>query len=145
MPFQKYKNTLITFINMAKKISFCTRKRSENCIFGSFKTFSGAKIDFLPFLKMQIMCICTFEMALFSNFRALWVLLAFIVGQKILKKSREKKFVKSNKSKIFFVKLHFWQFSTFSQFKYWFLAIFEIAKSGKWLIWFHTFFWPGLF
>ena len=38
----------------------------------TFKLFSGAKIDFLPFLKMQIMCFCTFEITLFSNFRALW-------------------------------------------------------------------------
>ena len=35
------------------------------------KLFSGAKIDFLPFLKWQKMCFCTFEIALFSNFRAL--------------------------------------------------------------------------
>ena len=33
------------------------------------------------------------------------------------KKVQAKKFVKSNKSKIFFVKLHFWQFQTFSKFK----------------------------
>ena len=44
------------------------------------------------------------------------------------------------------MKLHFWQFS---QFKNWFLAIFEIAKNGIWsknlfvkliYIWFHDFF-----
>ena len=46
------------------KINFCTRKslkvpkilgifQSENCIFGSFKLFSGAEIDFLPFLKLH--------------------------------------------------------------------------------------------
>ena len=36
-----------------QKINFCTRKKSENCIFGSFQLFSGAKIDFfLPFLKL---------------------------------------------------------------------------------------------
>ena len=43
-------------------------KTIKHAIFG---LFSGAKIDFLPFLKMQIMCFCTFEIALFSNFRAL--------------------------------------------------------------------------
>ena len=48
-----------------QKINFCTRKKfktTKNTIFG---LFSGAKIDFLPFLKMQIMCFCTFEIALF--------------------------------------------------------------------------------
>ena len=47
------------------KINFCTRKKfktTKNAIFG---LFSGAKIDFLPFLKMQIMFFCTFEIALF--------------------------------------------------------------------------------
>ena len=39
-------------------------------IFGCYKHFSGAKIDFLPFLKWQKMCFCTFKIALFSNFRA---------------------------------------------------------------------------
>ena len=38
--------------------------------------------------------------------------------------------MKSNKSNFFYVKLHFWQFYNFSQFKNWFLAIFEIAKNG---------------
>ena len=31
------------------------------------------------------------------------------------------------------MKLHFWHFLTFSQFKNWFLAIFEITKNGFWL------------
>ena len=39
--------------------------QSENCNFGSFELFSGAKIDFLPFFKRQIMFFCTFEIALF--------------------------------------------------------------------------------
>ena len=52
-------------------MNFCTRKKVLNCIFGSFKLFSGAKIDFLPFLKFQKMCFCTFEIAFFSSFRAL--------------------------------------------------------------------------
>ena len=54
-----------------QKINFCTRKNfktTKNAILG---LFSDTKIDFLPFLKMQIMCFCTFEIALFSNFRAL--------------------------------------------------------------------------
>jgi len=29
-----------------------------------------AKIDFVPFLKLQKMCFCTFEIVLFSYFRA---------------------------------------------------------------------------
>ena len=48
-----------------QKINFCTRKKfktTKNAIFG---LFSGAKIEFSPFLKMQIMCFCTFEIALF--------------------------------------------------------------------------------
>ena len=47
-----------------QKINFCTRKKfktSKNAIFG---LFSGAIIDFLPFLKLQKMCFCTFEIAL---------------------------------------------------------------------------------
>jgi len=52
-------------ISKAQKFIFCTRKKfktNKNAIFG---LFSSAKIDFLPFLKMQIMCFCTFEIALF--------------------------------------------------------------------------------
>ena len=79
---KSYKNTFFDIFKSAKthfllfqkwqKINFCTRKKyktTKNAIFG---LFSGAKIDFLPFLKMQIMFFCTFEIALFSNFRALW-------------------------------------------------------------------------
>ena len=58
-------------ISKVQKPIFCSRKKfktTKNAIFG---LFSGAKIDFLPFLKMQIMCFCTFEIALFSNLRAL--------------------------------------------------------------------------
>ena len=66
-----FKSTKTHYLHFQKwqKINFCTRKKSENCI---FKLFSGAKIDFLPFLKWQKMCFCTFEIARFSNFRALW-------------------------------------------------------------------------
>ena len=61
------KSTKKTFLPIHKwqKINFCTRKKfkttknpgfffqSKNCIFGNFKLFSSAKIDFffLPFLK----------------------------------------------------------------------------------------------
>ena len=48
-----------------QKCNFLTKK---NRIFGSFKLFSGAKIDFLPFLKLQKMCFCTFESTLFFQF-----------------------------------------------------------------------------
>ena len=51
-----------------QKINFCTRKKCENWIFGSFKLFSGTKMDFLPFSKMQIMFFCTFEIAFFFQF-----------------------------------------------------------------------------
>ena len=49
----------------SQKINFCIRKKPENCIFGSFELFSSAKMNFLPFLKMQRMLFCTFEIALF--------------------------------------------------------------------------------
>ena len=71
-------------------------------------------------------------------------------ARKIKKKSRQKNSW-NQIIQFFFVKLHFWHFS---QFKNWFLAIFEIAKkkmefgqknySLNWFIWFHEFFWPGL-
>ena len=71
--FQKNKKHFSQFQKW-QKIIFCTRKNSENCIFGNFKLFSCAKMNFSPFLKMQIMVFCTYEIALFSNFRALCIL-----------------------------------------------------------------------
>ena len=66
MQFQKYKEALLfAFSKMAKKAIFGPGKSPKNCIFGSFKLFSGAKIDLMPFLKLQKMCFCTFEIALF--------------------------------------------------------------------------------
>ena len=62
--FQSTKTHFLLFQKW-QKINFCTRKKfkiTKNAIFG---IFSGAKIVFLPFLKMQIMCFCTFEVALF--------------------------------------------------------------------------------
>ena len=52
--------------SLSKKSIFVPEK-SPNIAFlvGSFKFFSCAKIDFLPFLKMQIMYFCTLEIALF--------------------------------------------------------------------------------
>ena len=55
-------NIISSFKNGKNQI--CTRKKlktteilfffqSENCIFGSFELFSGAKIDFLPFLQIH--------------------------------------------------------------------------------------------
>ena len=41
------------FFFQAEKLFFC--------IFGCFKLFSSAKIEFLPFLKWQKMCFCTYE------------------------------------------------------------------------------------
>ena len=54
-----------------QKINFCSRKKFKTNKNAIFRLFSGAKIDFLPFLKRLIMCFCTFVIALFSNFRAL--------------------------------------------------------------------------
>ena len=65
---QKY---IFCIFKNGKKINLCARKKSENSILGILKLFSSAKIDFLPFLKMQIMLFCTFEIAFFSNFRAM--------------------------------------------------------------------------
>ena len=68
-------------ISKIQKLVFCYFKNGKKSIFAPenvennkkaiFGLFSGAKINFLPFLKMQIMCFCTFEITLFSNFRAL--------------------------------------------------------------------------
>ena len=85
----------------------------------------------------------------FQNMLNVWSMHS---GPENLKKYRQKNSW-NQISQIFFVKLHFWQFWTLSQFKNLFLAIFEIAKkwnlvkkiSWNWIIWFHEFFWPGLF
>ena len=71
-------------ISKVQKNIFCIRKslklpkilfffQSENCIFGNFKLFSGAKIDFWPFLKLQIMFFAPLKLLFLSNFRALCV------------------------------------------------------------------------
>ena len=53
----------LLFLNR-EKCNFWTEKKPR--IFGNFKLFSGAKFDiFLPFLKIQIMLFCTFEIAFF--------------------------------------------------------------------------------
>ena len=65
-------------LKLPKKSGFF---QSENCIFDSFKLFSGAKMDFfMPVLKMQIMLFCTFEIALFSNYRALCLIISPIAA-----------------------------------------------------------------
>ena len=48
-----FKSTKTHYLLFQKwqKINFCTRKKFENCIFGSFNLFSGAKNWFLPFWK----------------------------------------------------------------------------------------------
>ena len=69
-----FKSTKTHFLQFQKwqKINFCTRKKfkiTKNAIFGlkkkkkprifgSFKLFFGAKIDFLPLLRLQKMCSC---------------------------------------------------------------------------------------
>ena len=74
----KVQKDIMCIFKNGKKSSFAPEKslkvpkilfffQSKNCIFGSFKLFSCAKIDFfLPFLKLQKMCFGTFEIALFS-------------------------------------------------------------------------------
>ena len=64
----KVQKSIIYIFKNGKKSIFALEKSLKLPIFG---LFSGAKIDFLPFLKMQKMCFCNFEIALFSNFRAL--------------------------------------------------------------------------
>ena len=48
--FQKYKNTFFAISKMAKN-QFLHQKKVENYQKCNFQLFSGAKIDFLPFLK----------------------------------------------------------------------------------------------
>ena len=62
-----FKSSKTHFLQFQKlhKINFCTRKKFETTKNATFRLFSGAQIDFLPFLKMQIMLFCTFEIALF--------------------------------------------------------------------------------
>ena len=64
MQFQKCKKALFAFSKMAKKISFFAPEKSlklpkmqfldwkKNRIFGSFKPFSGAKIDFFAIFEV---------------------------------------------------------------------------------------------
>ena len=47
----KVQKHIICIFKNGKKINFCTRKKSENCIFGSFKLFSGEKIDFFAIFE----------------------------------------------------------------------------------------------
>ena len=54
-----------------KKINFCTWKKFKTTKNAILDFFLVQKLIFLPFLKLQIMCFCTFEIALFSNFRAI--------------------------------------------------------------------------
>ena len=55
-----------------QKFNFCTRKSSENCIFGTFKLFSGAESRFCAiYEKANNAFLHSFEIAFFSNFRAL--------------------------------------------------------------------------
>ena len=63
--FQKNKNTFFTILKWLK-INFCTRKKFKTTKNAILRLFSGAKIDFLPFLKMQIMFFCTFEICTFE-------------------------------------------------------------------------------
>ena len=64
----KVQKHIFCYFKNGKKINFCTRKKFKTTKNENFGLFSGAKIDFLPCLKMQIMCFCTFEIALFFQF-----------------------------------------------------------------------------
>ena len=61
------KHIICIFIN-GKKSIFAPEKSLilPKMQFSDF--FSGAKMHFLPFLKMQVMLFCTFEIALFFQF-----------------------------------------------------------------------------
>ena len=68
-------------------------------------------------------------------------------GQENLKKSRQKNSWNQINQKKIFVKFLFWQFS---ELKNWFLKLQKMEFGQKnyswnWFIWFHEFFWPGLF
>jgi len=56
-----FKSTKTHYLHFQKwqKINFCTRKKSENCIFVSFKLFSGAKNEFLCFWNCTFFYIST--------------------------------------------------------------------------------------
>ena len=69
LQFQKCKKHYLHFQKW-QKINFCTRRKFKTTKNAILNFFSGAKINFLPFLKWQKMGFCTFEIALFSNFRA---------------------------------------------------------------------------
>ena len=56
------------------------------------------------------------------------LLFEFTAGQKIKKKSRSKNSWSQINQKIFYVKLHFWQFETFSQSKNWFWPFLKLQK-----------------
>ena len=63
LPFQKW-----------QKINFCTRKKSENGIFASFKLFPCAEIDFcLHFWNSKKWVFVLLQLQFFSNFRALCI------------------------------------------------------------------------
>ena len=69
--FKSTKTHFFNFTNGKKKIIFCTRKKFKIAFLVLLNFFLVQKLIFLPFLKLQKMCFCTFKIALFSNFRAM--------------------------------------------------------------------------
>ena len=68
----KVQKNIICIFKNDKKNQFLHQKKSQKiafCVVLNF--FLVQKLIFLPFLKLQKMWFCTFEIALFSNFRAL--------------------------------------------------------------------------
>ena len=66
------KKTLFAFSKMAKLSIFAPEKSLKIAFLVVLNFFLVQKLIFLPFLKLKKMCFCTFEIALISNFRALW-------------------------------------------------------------------------
>ena len=68
-----FKSTKTHFLQFQKwqKINFCTRKKFKIAFLVVLNFFLVKKIDFFAIFEIAKMCFCTFEIALFSNFRAL--------------------------------------------------------------------------
>ena len=72
----KSKKKIIFIFKNDKKSIFAPEKSPKIAFLVVLNFFLVQKLFFLPFLKLQKMRFCTFEIAPFSNFRALCVLLS---------------------------------------------------------------------
>ena len=68
--FKSAKSIICIFKN-GKKLIFAPEKKFKTTKNAILTFFLVQKLIFLPFLKLQKLCFCAFEIALFSNFRAL--------------------------------------------------------------------------